>query len=257
MQSDSPQIDATPRFRACAVVPVYNHEYALPILVNALHYAKVFCILVDDGSGPDCAEVMDELNEAVMTYLVRLPSNQGKGCAVMAGFRQAASLGFTHVMQIDADCQHDLNDIPRFLALAEQYPQSVICGYAHYDESIPKSQQYLRKMFQLGTWIDALTFSIRDSMCGFRVYPLKPTLTVIDSAILGKRMDFDAEILVRMSWRNQPMLWLPTEVRAPLDGISSFRPIVDSLQIFLMQIKLFFGMLHRAPCILWHRLAAR
>jgi hypothetical protein len=68
-------------------------------------------------------------------------------------------------------------------------------------------------------------------MCGFRVYPLPPTLALIDSANIGKRMDFDSDILVRLAWRNQPMRWLPTQVHYPLDGVSHFRLFHDNALI--------------------------
>ena len=90
-------------------------------------------------------------------------------------------------------------------------------------------------------------------MCGFRVYPLAPVLALMDSAYIGTRMDFDSDILVRLSWRNQPMRWLPTQVHYPADGLSHFRLFHDNLRISAMHTRLFFGMLVRAPMILWRR----
>ena len=40
----------------CAVIPVYNHEHALPVVVTALHQAGLPCVLVDDASSPACAK---------------------------------------------------------------------------------------------------------------------------------------------------------------------------------------------------------
>jgi hypothetical protein len=47
-------------------------------------------------------------------------------------------------------------------------------------------------------------------MCGFRVYPLAATVPLLDRFRLGRRMDFDIEILVRLHWQGVPMRWLPT-----------------------------------------------
>ncbi|KAF4277984.1 hypothetical protein CNMCM8686_000695 [Aspergillus fumigatus] len=44
-------------------------------------------------------------------------------------------------------------------------------------------------------------------MCGFRVYPLAPVLRVIDATQVGRRMDFDIAILVRLHWLGVPMAW--------------------------------------------------
>jgi len=235
------------------VIPVYNHEHALPLVLQALREAGLACVIVDDASSPACAAAMDRLADAEHVHLVRLALNQGKGGAVMAGLREARRLGFSHALQVDADGQHDLGDVADFLAAAKQTPQALICGYPQYDESVPKSRLYARYLTHVWVWINSLSLRIRDGMCGFRVYPLEPTLALIDSARLGKRMDFDPEILVRLAWRNQPMRWLPTRVHYPLDGLSHFRLWHDNALISKMHAKLFFGMLGRAPVILWRR----
>lgn len=242
-----------PVHKPCAVIPVYNHEHALPVVVDALHKAGLACVLVDDASSSACAAVMEQLATLPDTYLVRLEVNQGKGGAVMAGLREAARLGFSHALQVDADGQHDLGDVDAFLTASQSAPTALICGYPQYDESVPKGRLYARYLTHVWVWINTLSLSIRDSMCGFRVYPLAATLALIDSVNLGTRMDFDTEVLVRLAWRNQPMHWLPTKVHYPLDGLSHFRLWLDNALISKMHTKLFFGMLLRAPQILWRR----
>ncbi len=127
-----------------------------------------------------------------------MTKNSGKGAAVIAGIQHAAKLGFSHAIQVDADGQHALEDIPKFLALATHYPDSVISGQPIYDNSIPKSRLYGRWITHIWVWIETLSFSIKDSMCGFRVYPINPVLRVCAQTELGHRMDFDTEIMVRL-----------------------------------------------------------
>lgn len=237
----------------CAVIPVYNHETAVPAVVDALLAAGLPCVLVDDASSPACSAVLEQLAQGENTYLIRLAINQGKGGAVMAGLREAARLGFTHALQVDADGQHDLRDVATFMQVSQQNPQALICGYPQYDDSVPKGRLYARYLTHVWVWINTLSLEIRDSMCGFRVYPLAPTLALMDSAYIGTRMDFDSDILVRLAWRNQPMRWLPTQVHYPADGLSHFRLLRDNLRISAMHTRLFFGMLVRAPMILWRR----
>ncbi|WP_327439428.1 glycosyltransferase family 2 protein [Pseudomonas donghuensis] len=239
--------------KPCAVIPVYNHELAVPAVVADLLAAGLPCVLVDDASSPACAAVLRQLAEHQQVFLVQLQVNQGKGGAVMAGLREAARLGFSHALQVDADGQHDLADVSRFLEQSQAYPQALICGYPQYDASVPKGRLYARYLTHVWVWINSLSLQIPDSMCGFRVYPLPPTLALIDAVNLGKRMDFDPEILVRLAWRNQPMRWLPTKVHYPADGLSHFRLFHDNALISKMHTKLFFGMLLRAPAILWRR----
>ena len=240
----------------CAVIPVYNHETAVPAVVDALLAAGLPCVLVDDASSPACAAVLEHLALGDNIFLIRLAVNQGKGGAVMAGLREASHLGFTHALQVDADGQHDLRDVATFMQVSQQNPEALICGYPQYDASVPKGRLYARYLTHVWVWINSLSLQIPDSMCGFRVYPLAPSLALINSVKLGKRMDFDPEILVRLAWRNQPMRWLPTKVHYPLDGLSHFRLFHDNALISGMHTKLFFGMLLRLPSILWRRCKA-
>ncbi|MND90868.1 Undecaprenyl-phosphate mannosyltransferase [compost metagenome] len=237
----------------CAIIPVYNHELAVPKVVAELLEANLPCVLVDDASSPACAAVLETLATQARVFLVKLAVNQGKGGAVMAGMREAARLGFSHALQVDADGQHDLQDVALFLERSRQHPQALICGYPQYDASVPKGRLYARYLTHVWVWINSLSLQIPDSMCGFRIYPLAQVLPLLDSARLGKRMDFDPEILVRLAWRNQPMQWLPTRVHYPRDGISHFRLVHDNALISAMHAKLFFGMLLRLPLILWRR----
>ncbi len=242
--------------KPCAVIPVYNHELAVPAVVADLRAAGLPCVLVDDASSPACAAVLQQLATEPDTWLVQLTVNQGKGGAVMAGLREAARLGFSHALQVDADGQHDLADVARFLEQSRAHPESLICGYPQYDASVPKGRLYARYLTHVWVWINSLSLKIPDSMCGFRVYPLPPVLALMDKVDLGRRMDFDPEVLVRLSWRNQPMRWLPTRVHYPQDGLSHFRLFHDNALISKMHTKLFFGMLLRAPLILWRRWTA-
>jgi len=236
-----------------ALIPVYNHAQTLPAVVAAVRKAGLDCLLVDDGSEPACAAVIDTLAGKNGVFMLRLARNGGKGAAIMAGLRGAHQMGYTHALQIDADGQHDLSVIPVFIEKSRETPDALICGYPDYDASVPKLRLYARYLTHIWVWINTLSFSVPDSMCGFRLYPLKFSVALIDSVRIGKRMEFDTEFLVRMRWRNQPMHWLPVNVHYPEDGRSHFRPWRDNLLISWMHTRLFFGMLLRLPSIFRHR----
>jgi glycosyltransferase involved in cell wall biosynthesis len=244
-------------FRPVAVIPVYDHGEAVGGVAANVRLHGLHCILVDDGSSAGCAAVLDALAQAPDVTLVRLARNQGKGGAMMAGLRAAADAGYSHALQIDADGQHDARDIPRFLASAAAEPDAVICGTPVYDESVPKVRLIARYATHIWVWINSLSLEIRDSMCGFRVYPLAPVVRLIDEARLGRRMDFDPEVLVRLHWRGMKIVSLPTRVTYPQDGLSHFRLGLDNWLITKMHVRLALGMLLRSPMLLWRKLVAR
>lgn len=243
-------------FLPCAVIPVFDHERAVGRVVAAVRAAGIPCLLVDDGSGPACAAELERLAATLpQTTLLRLPVNQGKGRAMSAGFRAAAARGFSHVLQIDADAQHALEDIPRFLAEARARPEALVCGRPVFDASMPAVRRYGRYLTHALVWLDTLSFDIPDSFCGFRVYPLTPVIELLDSEGVGARMDFDVEIIVRLHWRQLPLRWLDTRVTYPLDGVSHFRMVRDNARMVALQTRLVLGMLARLPRLLRRRLS--
>jgi glycosyltransferase involved in cell wall biosynthesis len=246
-----------PVFDAVVVVPVYNHPSTIGAVVAQVRAFGLPCILVDDGSNAETARVLDRLaaDDAQVT-LVRLAVNQGKGAAMVAGFRAAAARGHSHVLQVDADGQHACSDIPQFIAQARARPGAVIAGCPVYDASVPRGRLYGRYLTHVWVWINTLSFDIRDSMCGFRVYPLAALMPLLARVRIGSRMDFDSDVIVRLHWRGVPVVNQPTRVVYPLDGVSHFRMWRDNVRISAMHTRLFFGMLLRSPLLLWRKVAA-
>lgn len=240
------------------IIPVYNHPDTMADMLRGVLISGQDCIMVDDGSDARCAAVLDALAaaHAPRVELVRLAVNQGKGAAMIAGMRRAQQRGFTNAVQIDADGQHATADIPAFAALSRKYPLAMVCGAPVYDQSVPKARLYGRYATHVWVWINTWSLDIRDSMCGFRVYPLAATLRAWNSADIGRRMEFDTEILVRMHWQGLPFVTQFTRVTYPQDGLSHFRMLRDNLLISKMHARLFAGMLLRSPVLLARKLSA-
>lgn len=242
----------------CIVIPVYNHGVQIEQTMKRLRAINpcIHCFLIDDGSDLACREILQKIEQQESCVsLISLPNNLGKGGAVKAGLREAHRLGYSHGVQIDADGQHNLNDLERFLDEARADPDRLVVGQPVFDLSIPRLRLYARYLTHFWVWLNSLSLGIRDSMCGYRVYPLEYTVRLLDEARTGDRMDFDPEFLVRWSWRNWPIGWIPTEVKYPEHGVSHFRGFEDNYLISCMHGKLFVGMLLRLPVILYRRVA--
>lgn len=238
-------------FNPCLLIPVFNHEEPLPKIVEQLATYRLPCILVDDGSRETCAATIRSLcTHYPWVQSIRLTKNQGKGGAVKAGIQLAHTQGFTHTIQVDADGQHDLQDLEKFLIAARENPAAVIIGQPLFDASIPKLRYYARYLTHIWVYINTLSFRIHDAMCGYRVYPVATCVNLIQTTALEDRMAFDVEILVRLDWLEVPMVPILTRVGYPQDGISHFRGWEDNLRISLTHARLFFGMLLRLPRLL-------
>jgi glycosyltransferase involved in cell wall biosynthesis len=245
-------------FNICVVIPVYNHERAVSPVIDGVLAQQLSCIAVDDGSAPDCARVLDRWAVAHpgRLTLLRHEVNRGKGSAVLTGLRYAHQGGYSHAVQIDADGQHRVADIPRFIDAAVAHPDALILGCPDYDCSVPRLRFCARYLTHLWVAINTLSRRIGDSMCGFRVYPLAPVIALDSMSKLGARMDFDTEVAVRLYWSGVKIVNIPTAVVYPVDGVSHFRLWRDNVRISLMHARLFFGMLLRLPILLARKRSA-
>ena len=239
-------------FRACAVVPCYNHGATAGAVVERLVAHGLDVLLIDDGSDATTEQALRVLGmQQPRAQVLRLAQNSGKGAAVVHGLREAAKRGFTHALQVDADGQHDLNDVPRFLAEGERAPNAVVCGAPRYDASAPASRRYGRWITHFWVWLETRSFAIADSLCGFRLYPLAPTLAVANRVRLAHGMSFDIDVVVRLAWEGLPIINVPTTVTYPPGGLSHFKLLRDNVRISGTHTRLVFGMLWRL--VFWPR----
>jgi glycosyltransferase involved in cell wall biosynthesis len=241
----------------CAIVPTYNNPLTVERVVEKLLSQGLPVVLIDDGSDTAGAEAARAAGTRPGVHLVLREKNGGKGAAVQDGFTLARELGFTHGLQVDADGQHDLNDVPLFVEAAAAHPNGVILGYPLFDESAPRGRLIGRKISIFWCNVETWGRKIVDPLCGFRIYPLDACAKL---GPIGLRMDFDAEIAVRLIWDGVPAVNLPTGVRylKPEEGgVSSFRMLRDNIRISWMHTRLVTRGIFRALGLLFRRAFGR
>ena len=138
------------------VIPVYNSEQSLPLLVNRLEPVLIAsgrpfeAILVNDGS-------RDRSWEAIVALAKRFPwlrgvnlmRNYGQHNALLCGIRLAK---FDAIVTMDDDLQNPPEEIPRLLAFLEE-GYDVVYGTPH-------EQQH-------GLWRDLASTSTKMALRGF------------------------------------------------------------------------------------------
>jgi len=227
--------------RICAVIPAYNHYVRLPEIIAAFRAQDVPVYVVDDGNREEIRRHLRKLHDPEQgVSVLRLEKNSGKGAAVLSGADRAYRDGYTHFFQIDADGQHDIAAVGRAMRVASSHPESVVSGQAVYDRTAPLGRRMGRWITHIWVWIETLSFCIKDSMCGFRIYPIEAVRRVQAGARLGRRMDFDTDILVRLCWAGVPILNFPVSVRYDPENVSNFRAFKDNCAISWMHTRLVF-----------------
>lgn len=214
------------------------------MIVQKLVAQNLDVLIVDDGSDVPTQEcIKGIINKFPKTHYLRLPKNCGKGLAVQEGLRYLKNHRVTHAFQIDADGQHSLENIRDFIELSRLNTKALLSGNPVYDKSIPIARKIGRWFTHVWVWVETLSFRITDSMCGFRIYPIKETLALIDKHSIGARMDFDTEIMVRLFWNSVPALMIPVKVIYPEGNTSNFRLLKDNWRITKMHTRLCFELL--------------
>ncbi len=220
------------------VIPCYRHAHILQNYMALLCSYQLPIMIIDDGGNAEQKTILQQL---VVQYsqvqVITNPTNLGKGGAMSVGFTKAYELGFTHVLQIDADGQLDYGMIPTFHELAKKHPQELICGKPQY-LNVPKLRFISRYITHFWVAIELGMCKVVDTMCGLRVYPLDPVLKIMQKRELGTRMAFDTEIFIRLYWAGVDYREQEVPVQYPEHGISNFAPLHDNVLISWMHTKL-------------------
>ncbi|MGX2974383.1 glycosyltransferase family 2 protein [Ursidibacter arcticus] len=232
-------------FNPIAIIPHYNHSATVGKVAEKLQQLGLPVLIVDDGSSDEHKTVLERFPQSEWLFILFCETNGGKGMAVKTGLKRAQKLGFSHAIQVDADGQHQLEDSIKLLEDAKVSPNSLICGAPVYGDDAPKVRLYGRKITNFWIAINTLSLTIKDGMCGFRLYPIKPTVDILEQEFIGNQMDFDVELLVHCVWRKIPIVWVDTPVKYEIGNISHFRGWADNWLISKMHARLFFGMLKR------------
>lgn len=233
------------------LIPVYRHAKTACIVSDKLLEMALPIILVDDGNDEQEKKLLEEYAANTNgVFLVSLKKNSGKGKAVMEGLKKAKEMELTHVLQIDADGQHDEKKCRFFLEESAKNPDKVICGFPEFDESAPRSRVIGRKISTFWAAVVTLSAELKDTHCGFRVYPVEACYKIIKNPFMEKRMGFDTEILVRLYWKKVFPLFFPIKVIYPEGGISNFRVVNDNIRLSLTFTRLCAGMIIRLPYLI-------
>jgi len=247
----------TPSATHLVLIPSYNPGARGLETVRAARAQWAPVWVVVDGSSDASPAALAQLAAAdpQVRVLVR-PVNGGKGAAIFDGLVAAARAGFTHALTMDADGQHPPQCIGEFMAASQAAPAAMVLGVPQFDASAPALRVRGRRVSNWAAGVVTVSGGIADSLFGFRVYPIAPLLVVMRATRWMRRFDFDAEAVVRLSWRGVPALNLPCPVKyftAAEGGVSHFNYWRDNVLLTSMYLRLGVGALARLPLLLMRR----
>lgn len=217
--------------KLCVIIPTYNNVQTIGKVVQDV---LLFCpqvIVVDDGCTDGTLDVLNTLSQNIQ--IISYQPNRGKGHALVAGFRKAKELGFTHAITIDADGQHFADDIPQLIGEMEKNPQAIIVGCRNLTEkNMPRQNTFANRFsnfwFRLQTGIN-----LSDTQSGYRLYTLS---SLRGLNLITSRYEAELELLVFAAWAGVQMISVPVKVYYPPveERVSHFRPVYDFVRISIL-----------------------
>jgi glycosyltransferase involved in cell wall biosynthesis len=211
------------RSEIVAVVPAFDCERTVADVVRGVRRHLAHVVVVDDGSRDATAAAAGEAGARVL----RLATNHGKGAALRRGLDEVASLSPEAVVLLDADGQHDPDDLPAFLALWDERRPDLVIGARLADRRrIPPARFWTNYIgSRILSWMTGR--ELEDSQSGYRLL----------AADLLRRMELtsdgyaiESEMLIKAARAGGRIEHV--RVRTIYnDGGSHFRPVLDTFRI--------------------------
>lgn len=209
------------------IIPAYNEAGKIGEVVSAAS-KHLPILVVDDGSRDETAQIAESAGAKVF----RQNPNQGKGLALRAGFLHAIEAGFQAVVTLDADGQHDPNEIPTFLTAFRDTRADLIIGERDFTQIPP-----IRRMANsLGKWSFswAVGQPISDNQSGYRLISSRMMKAVLGSRESG--FEFEVEMIVICIQRGYRLEGVPIRTIYGGEG-SHIQPLKHTLEFTRMVLQ--------------------
>jgi glycosyltransferase involved in cell wall biosynthesis len=215
--------------QVCGLIAAYNARETIAGVVHGVLRHLDTVIVADDG----CTDGTGEAARQAGAEVTVLGENRGKGHALRVLFAEARRRGFSTVIAIDADGQHDPDDIPAFLQAHALHPEAIITGSRMEDpDGIPRHRRNSMLVARFFISLAANQF-IEDTQCGFRLYPL----AVVEALRLAtERYVTETEILVKAGDSGRVVRSLSVKALYPPGHPTHFRSVPDVAAISLYVI---------------------
>jgi glycosyltransferase involved in cell wall biosynthesis len=199
------------------LMPAYNEaRFIGEVVKRALKYGPV--VVIDDGSSDETGAAAALAGAKVIAHA----ANRGKGKALNTGFVYAAQRRFEAAITIDADGQHDPDEIPAFIEAFRTGRGDIIIGQRDFLQ-MPAKNQFGNRT---GTFLLGLAMGqpIPDNQSGYRLL----SRTVLEKVRPdATRFEAEVELLLRAQLAGFRIAWIPIKTIYN-DKVSHFRPLHDS-----------------------------
>lgn len=217
-------------------IPAFNEEkMILRVVLTAQKFADAV-IVCDDGSSDLTADIAEKLGADVVKH----KHNLGYGAAIMSLFKRALELNADILVTLDADGQHDPNEIPNVVKPIVEGVADVVIGSRFIDSNGTAEMPFYRRVgAQLITKLvnSSCKNGIRDAQSGFRAYS-RHTLEHVNISEVG--MGASVEILLKASKHDLKIYEVPSSCKYKNGDVanSTENPISHGMSVVMSIIRL-------------------
>ena len=224
-----------------AGIPAYNEaSYVGSIVLQARQYVDEV-IVADDGSTDNTARIAELAGATV----IRHNQNRGYGAAVQSILAEAKKRNPDVLVLLDADSQHDPNEIPILINPISKGFDLVIGSREAQRDKTPRYRRIGKEVIMRSTRLASKT-SISDSECGFRAFSQR---AISELELKATGMAVSSETIVQAAEKNLRITEVPISNIYTMDG-STLNPIrhgIDVLSRIIVMISqrrplFFFGL---------------
>lgn len=221
------------------LIPSYEPDERLIKLVDDLqsYLPGMPIVIVDDGSGEGYRELFKKAENAGCHVLTH-SANLGKGRALKTGFNYIRSIGNREgVVCADSDGQHLPADIAAIASAVRRYPNRIVMGSRRFTGNVPWRSRFgntlTRKMYAFTTGE-----KLYDTQTGLRGFSVEMLEWLIE--LRGERFEYEMNMLLGAPGAGYSFVEIPINTVYLDDNKSShFRPIQDSVRVYLPIVKFF------------------
>ncbi len=213
--------------RGFALIPGYNEAGRIGDVVRRVKAYLPDVVVVDDGSADRTSDEAREAGAVVLRHEV----NRGKGVALATGFAYAQEKGFSWVITLDADGQHDPADIPRFVEAYVRTGMPVLVGNRMGESAtMPRIRRWTNS-FMSNLLSREMGQYVPDTQCGYRLYR---TDVLSFLATKSPRFAAESETLLHVAALNLDIGAVPISTIYIEGRESHIHPFRDTLRFFAM-----------------------
>lgn len=205
-----------------AAIPAYNEEHYIgSVVLKARQYVDEV-IVVDDGSTDQTANVARLAGATV----VRHPENKGKGVAIQRILVEAKRKAPDILVLLDADAQHDPDEIPKLLEPIRDGFDLVIGSRKEQADKTPRYRRIGQKVLLYSTRLLSKQ-SLTDSECGFKALSRK---AISEIQLKESGFAIEAEIIASATDKHLKITQVPILNIYTKDG-STLHPVVHGFGV--------------------------